>query len=226
MSKRRRVSRAPTLNRTEQQALTWLEQQTGGVRLECTVLMPAGDVRLELSPGDGWRAIGSGGAASGRLREALIGAAGPTAEPPWIDAVVEAVQERARLPGARAVVRVDRVTGVWFHATRSANRESINQHGLDWRRMGTVAGIAGSRRPERQGVFLCRRHHDACWFADMPSDDTTDIWAAHLRGVWLEADAGGGVDLDWALSRQPIPRSDIELRDADVGSDGRHRARV
>jgi hypothetical protein len=36
---------------------------------------------------------------------------------------------------------------VMFHVTDSANRESIRQHGLDWRRMGTALGIAGSRVP-------------------------------------------------------------------------------
>jgi len=107
--------------------------------------------------------------------------------------------------------------------TRSANRASIDRYGLDWRRMGGVPGIAGSRRPEREGVFVCRRLQDALWFADMARDDVTDIWAVHLDGVWLEADAGGGGDIDWALCRQPIPRRDIELRQADISSGERYR---
>ena len=34
-----------------------------------------------------------------------------------------------------------------YHVTSVLNRESIAQHGLDWRRMGAARGIAGSRAP-------------------------------------------------------------------------------
>ena len=186
--------------------------------------MPGGEVRLELTPGQGWATAGPGGSASGGLKESVVVAAGPTAEPGWVEAVVGAVQQRVGLRAPNSVVLVERASGVWFHATRSANRESIDQYGLDWRRMGDVPGIAGGRRPEREGVFLCRGLHDAYWFADMPRDDVSDVWAVRLIGVWLEAEAGGGVDLDWALCPQPIPRSDIELRHADIGSGTRYRA--
>jgi hypothetical protein len=37
---------------------------------------------------------------------------------------------------------------VMFHVSDRANRESIRQHGLDWRRMGGAMGIAGNRAPE------------------------------------------------------------------------------
>jgi hypothetical protein len=70
--------------------------------------------------------------------------------------------------------------------------------------VSTDQQIAGSHRPERDGVFLCRCWQDAYWFADMPRRDLTDIWAVRLDGVSLEADAGGGVDIDWALCPQPI----------------------
>ena len=42
-----------------------------------------------------------------------------------------------------------------FHVTSSLNRESIQAHGLDWRRMGAARGIAGSSAPEQAGCFLC-----------------------------------------------------------------------
>jgi hypothetical protein len=224
MSKRRGVIPPGKIGATEQQALGWFEQQVGGARWVCTVLMPAGEARLELTPGQGWATAGPSGSASGRLKESLRVAAGPTAEPGWIEAVVGAVQQRVGLRAPNSVVRVEQVSGVWFHATRTANRESIDQFGLDWRHMGDIPGIAGSRRPEREGVFLCRRLHDAYWLADMPRDDVTDIWAVRLNGVWLEAEASGGVDLDWALCPQPIARSDIELRHPDIGSGTRDRA--
>jgi hypothetical protein len=225
MSRRRRLSPGPKIGVTEHEALEWFEQQTGGARWVCTVLSSAGNVRLErLEPGDGWAIDGPGGGGRGTLRGSLRAAAGPLAEPGWVDAVVAAVQRSALAPLAHeSMLLVERVTGVWFHATRSANRESIDRFGLDWRRMGDVPGIAGSLRPEREGVFVCRRLQGAYWFADMPRDDVTDIWAVRLDGVWLEADGGGGVDIDWALCPQPIPRADIELRQADIASGTRYR---
>jgi hypothetical protein len=224
VSKRRGVSPAPKIGITEEQALELFEQKKGRGPWVYTLVMPAGEVRLELTPGEGWAAVGPGGSASGPLSESLVVAAGASAETGWINAVVGAVQHRVSAPSPNSVVLVAKESGTWFHATRSANRESIDRYGLDWRRMGDVPGIAGSRRPERDGVFLCRRLQDAHWFADMPRDDVTDIWAARLDGVWLEAEAGGGVDLDWALCPRPIPRSDLELLNADIASGARYRA--
>jgi hypothetical protein len=58
MSHRRRVSRAPQLDETEQHALEWFEQRGGGPPWVCTVVLAAGDVRLELTPGEGWTTVG------------------------------------------------------------------------------------------------------------------------------------------------------------------------
>jgi hypothetical protein len=104
------------------------------------------------------------------------------------------------------------MSGRWFHASRSVNRESIALLGLDWRRMLTVPGIAGSANPEREGVFLCRTLTDVVWFAGMVGSESVDIWAAQLEEVWLEADAGGGVDMGWAICHQPIPPDAVELQ--------------
>ena len=42
----------------------------------------------------------------------------------------------------------------YWHVTSSRNRQSILEHGLDWRRMAFAPGIAGSPVPEREGCFL------------------------------------------------------------------------
>jgi hypothetical protein len=46
------------------------------------------------------------------------------------------------------------VPRTYFHVTSSLNRVSIQQYGLDWRRMRLAPGIAGSRQPEEDGIFL------------------------------------------------------------------------
>jgi hypothetical protein len=46
---------------------------------------------------------------------------------------------------------------IYFHVTSTLNRASIEEHGLSTARMGAARGIAGSRRPEADGIFLCER---------------------------------------------------------------------
>jgi hypothetical protein len=43
-----------------------------------------------------------------------------------------------------------------FYVASCGSRQSIREHGLDSSRMGAVPGIAGSRRPAGDGVFVCR----------------------------------------------------------------------
>ena len=42
----------------------------------------------------------------------------------------------------------------YWHVTSSRNRQSILEHGLDWRRMAFAPGVAGSPVPEQEGCFL------------------------------------------------------------------------
>jgi hypothetical protein len=66
----------------------------------------------------------------------------------------------------------------YFHVSSSLNRESILTCGLDWERMGAAPGLAGSRRPEQQGCFLCRDEWGAEWIVDMNNTDgPVDVWA-------------------------------------------------
>lgn len=65
-----------------------------------------------------------------------------------------------------------------FHVTSIRNRESIQAHGLDWSRMADSSGIAGSRRPEVDGVFLVEDHFTAEFFVRINNTGgAVDIWA-------------------------------------------------
>ncbi len=70
------------------------------------------------------------------------------------------------------------MTHHFFHVTSVRNRESITRFGLDSSRMAGVRGIAGSNRPEVDGIFLCRDRQEADWFVNMNNTgDSVDIWA-------------------------------------------------
>jgi hypothetical protein len=65
-----------------------------------------------------------------------------------------------------------------FHVTSVLNRESIMAHGLDWTLMGAALGIAGSSRPEEDGVFLCLGEFDVGFFVRMNNTGgPVDVWA-------------------------------------------------
>ena len=64
-----------------------------------------------------------------------------------------------------------------FHVSSAANRASIREHGLDWTRMQAARGIAGSRRPEADGIFLCADEHEAQYFVRLNNTGTAvDVW--------------------------------------------------
>ena len=65
----------------------------------------------------------------------------------------------------------------YFHVTSVLNRESIRAHGLDWSRMGAARGIAGSTRPEADGIFLCGEEFTVEFFLRMNNTDSAaDVW--------------------------------------------------
>ena len=65
-----------------------------------------------------------------------------------------------------------------FHVTSVANRESILSCGLDWSRMGVARGLAGSYRPEVEGIFLCREEWlEVDWFIGLNNTGgPVDVW--------------------------------------------------
>ena len=69
-----------------------------------------------------------------------------------------------------------------YHVTSVLNRESIAEHGLDWRRMDFAVGIAGSRSPEQNGLFLCQYEEDVEYFVRMNNTGgPVDVWS--VEGV-------------------------------------------
>jgi hypothetical protein len=102
------------------------------------------------------------------------------------------------------------------HVTSAWNRESIRVFGLDWSRMATAPGIAGSRGPEVEGCFLCVNPGDVDWFVWMNNTGgPVDVWA--VDGVELDqlltAPQGyeyfpGKIPAEWlALVRQDVQPS-------------------
>lgn len=118
----------------------------------------SGAIALEQvdDPGLEWLASGPAGEALGPLAEALARSAAVDSDPLWIDAVVDAVRRELIARVRRSMLLVKRGTGTWYHVTFTSNRESILEHGLDWRRMAGQ-GIAGSAAPDRASlVCSCR----------------------------------------------------------------------
>ena len=80
-----------------------------------------------------------------------------------------------------------------FHVTSVRNRRSIETHGLDWSHMSDVPGIAGSRRPEIDGVFLVDDPGMAQFFVQInTTGGPVDIWAVDDVDPADLVDAGSG----------------------------------
>jgi hypothetical protein len=95
-----------------------------------------------------------------------------------------------------------------FHVSSRLNRESITEHGLDWRLMSDAPGIAGSTAPEIEGIFLCTDVGEADYFVRLNNTGgPVDVW--QVDGVEVEQllDAGSGY---WYLPR-PVPPASVRL---------------
>lgn len=114
---------------------------------------------------------------------------------PWVVAVLSSL-ERDRRAGHRAwrrpVVSVRRGAKTMYHVSDQVNRASICGYGLDWTRM-LGQGIAGSRVPEREGVFLCDDEHEVDFFVRMARSRgvTPDVWAVNVDDCWVENGPSG-----------------------------------
>ena len=95
-----------------------------------------------------------------------------------------------------------------YHVSDLVNRTSISDHGLNWARM-SVPGIAGSPRPECEGVFLCEKEHDVDFFIRMARRRgvTADVWAANVDGYWIENGPEG-----WWIVFKTIPPDRVRLK--------------
>ncbi|MFD5814267.1 hypothetical protein [Streptomyces sp. NPDC127038] len=79
-----------------------------------------------------------------------------------------------------------------FHVSSVLNRRSITRHGLDWTRMGAARGIAGSRRPEVEGIFVCREEDTGFFFQINNTGGPVDLWSVDGVDTGSLLDNGNG----------------------------------
>jgi hypothetical protein len=193
---------------------------------ECLVLVPGDDETSiefeELAPDGtvcGARRTYGGPRAFGDPDVVLAEVAERTPDDPWVTAVCAALRREVAWAhrGRRSALFVVQGTGEMFHVSPASNRESIRRYGLDWVRMGATPGIAGSRQPELEGIFLCANRQDADFFIEMGST-ASDIWAVDVSGAWLEGDpgAGGGGAGNWLILPEPVEPSRVRLINSNV----------
>lgn len=152
----------------------------------------------------------------GTAEEVLASVTGRPTDDPWLQAVGQALRrERIWDRSRRSALVVAHGAGEMFHVTATANRESIEQHGLDWRRMTASCGVAGSRVPELEAIFLCERREDVSFFTRM-ARTPSDIWAVRVDDLWLENGPDG-----WVIVLQPVPRDRVRLVERAVPVTGR-----
>ncbi len=103
-----------------------------------------------------------------------------------------------------------------FHVSSARNRPSIQAHGLDWARMSGTRGIAGSRQPEVDGIFLSPDHFTAQFFVRMNNTGgPVDIWAVD------DVDPNDLIDSGNGFSYVPyrINRARLTLHDQGLTED-------
>jgi hypothetical protein len=164
----------------------------------------------ELAPGAevcGARRQGRGLHCFGSEKEVIATASGRDVNDPWVTAVCAALARERKWPYRRWRLAVQSIEGELLHVTAAVNRESIFEHGLDWRQMGAAAGIAGSATPELPAVFL---DNDAGFFVRM-ARVPVDVWAVRVDGLWIESGPDG-----WLLSPEPIGPERLRLVTADL----------
>jgi hypothetical protein len=75
--------------------------------------------------------------------------------------------------------------------------------------MGAAPGIAGSRSPEEEGVFLAIDDWDVKWFAEMGLEaghESVDVWVVNLPDGLEPSD-----EADYPLLSRPIPPEAVSL---------------
>jgi hypothetical protein len=117
----------------------------------------------------------------------------------------------------------------YLHVTSPVNRESIREHGLDWRHMGATHGVAGvegvSSTPEAPGIFLCEDDWgEVEWFAEMAVGQghaAVDVWEVELPNdaEFVQYDGSPG----YSFHPRPIPRTAVRLIRADWAPKSRFR---
>lgn len=187
--------------------------QEAGVSHAVRVRAFQGDFELEeLSPdGSLCRVVlGGGGTVIGSTQQVVSASTGLDLHDPWVSEVTKALARERRWRaegfgiGRRYVLEVRLGSGDMFHVSAVANRDSIEQHGLDWRRMGVAPGVAGGHTPELPGIFL-QESEDAHFIVEM-APFATDVWKVSVEGLWVESGPSG-----WWLCCQRFPPHRLDL---------------
>jgi hypothetical protein len=150
--------------------------------------------------------------AFGTAPEVIAATSGRPETDPWVRAVCAALERERSWAGLarRGSLDVRIGHGEMFHVAASANRGSIREHGLDWRRM-RGPGIAGNEEPELPGIFLCTSLEDAEFFVSMAGrrGSEIDTWAVRVDGLVIENAPNGW----WIVSESLGPeRLRLEAR--------------
>ncbi|HEY3631409.1 MAG TPA: hypothetical protein VGL21_10945 [Jatrophihabitantaceae bacterium] len=112
--------------------------------------------------------------------------------------------------------------GGLFHVTSSRNRGSVDAHGLDWRRMDSAPGIAGSNRPERDGIFVCIDESEVDFFVRINNTGgPVDVWGIDGAGAELTETGTGFCYVPHAIPRHAITliRRDIPPQSQELPSE-------
>ena len=103
-----------------------------------------------------------------------------------------------------------------FHVSSVRNRTSIRAYGLDVARMGAARGIAGSTRPEAQGVFLSSEEWDVDWFVRINNTGgPVDVW--RVDDVDPDQLVGNGNGYFYLPGRIPADRLTLHRQDVEGG---------
>lgn len=119
--------------------------------------------------------------------------------------------------GPRLSCKGDAVTyargvATMFHVSSVRNRGSIRSHGLDVSKMGAARGIAGSRRPEAEGIFLCQDESTADWFVRINNTGgPVDLW--QVDGVEADQLLDNGSGFFYLPGRIPVDRITLVQQD-------------
>ncbi|MDX3453887.1 hypothetical protein PV396_18370 [Streptomyces sp. ME02-8801-2C] len=104
----------------------------------------------------------------------------------------------------------------FFHVSSVLNRRSIERHGLDWTRMGAARGIAGSRGPEVEGIFVCTEETAGFFLQINNTGGPADLWAVDGVDEELLLDNGHG----YFYLPARIPAAQVRLVRPDIPPQG------
>lgn len=109
------------------------------------------------------------------------------------------------------------VVQIMFHVSSVLNRRSIQSYGLDSSRMGAARGIAGSTRPEADGIFLVEDEWDVSYFVRMNNTGgPVDVW--QVEGVDVDQMVDNGNGYFYLPGRIPVGQLTLVQHDL-VGGD-------